>query len=66
MSMSEELRPSIDAMNDDDDVNVNVDVDVDVDDTGDAGGLMIAASVHLQRDAAEPSPLLMGVLYHPN
>ena len=45
--------------------NNNID-DVDVDDddndndTGVAGGSMIAASVHLQRDATEPSPLLMG------
>ena len=37
----------------------DVDVDVDDDDTGD-GGSMIAASVHLQRNATEPSPLLMG------
>ena len=42
---------------DDDDV---VDVDDDDNDTGVAGGSMIAASVHLQRDATEPSPLLMG------
>ena len=36
----------------------DVDVDDDDDDTGD-GGSMIAASVHLQRNATEPSPLLM-------
>ena len=40
-------------------INNNIDdVDVDDDDTGD-GGSMIAASVHLQRNATEPSPLLM-------
>ena len=40
-------------------MNNNIDdVDVDDDDTGD-GGSMIAASVHLQRNATEPSPLLM-------
>ena len=39
--------------------NNNIDVDDDDDATGD-GGSMIAASVHLQRNAAEPSPLLMG------
>ena len=58
MSMSEELRASIDAMNN----NNNIDDDDAVDDdaTGDAVGSLIAASVHLQRDATESSPLLMG------
>ena len=52
--MSKELRVSIDAMNN----NIDDDDAVDDNDTGD-GGSMIAASVHLQRNATEPSPLLM-------
>ena len=42
--------------------NNNIDDDDAVDDdaTGDAVGSLIAASVHLQRDATESSSLLMG------
>ena len=53
MSMSEEFT----AMNNNNN-NIDDDNTVDVDDTGD-GGSMIAASVHLHRNATEPSSLLM-------
>ena len=60
LSMNEELTAMNNNNNNNNNIDVDVDVDVDDDATGDGVGSLLGASVHLQRNAAEPSPLLMG------